>query len=74
MKSMVVFGAFLFLGTSLGFAGEANPAHVSRVIEMCHGKLKEINISELEQAAQVLEFSHPDLAAELQKMAKESVA
>lgn len=82
MKKIIfsMVGIYLLTSAHLLQAAEGNApasigksAPVSRVIEMCHGKTSEINITALEQAAQVLKSSHPELAVELEKMAKESI-
>lgn len=72
MKKAISFLIAMAVSVPFGFSSEVNPRHVSRVVEMCHGKSKEINIAALEQAAQVLRATHPELAAELEKIAIQS--
>ena len=73
MRTTTIFLLLLIMETTLGFAAETNRAPVTRVINMCYGKMSEINVSALQDATEILKTSHPELAAELQKMAKESI-
>ncbi len=72
MRGFCVLLLLIASAASIGAAADSNSVPVSRVIENCGGKSKEINVSALQEAAEILKESNPDLSSELQKMALES--
>lgn len=72
LAGVMVFG-FAF-STQLFADTASSKAPISRVVTVHHGKLSEVNVAALEQSAGLLRADHPELAAELEKMAASAVA
>ncbi len=49
-------------------------APITRVVNVHHNKLTDVNVAALEQSAQLLKADHPELAEELEEMAASALA